>query len=523
MSASLDIRTVAAASAATVTPAMVAPLLSVRGIGKSFGGVRALKGVDLDIRAGEVHGLVGANGAGKSTLIRLLAGVELPDDGTIEVDGVATAIPSPQRASALGLGFIHQELNLVPHFSAIENMTLGLAKPARGGLIDWPKVRAEAAGVVERLGIDFPLDTPTSALSVAEQWMLSIGRALIRDARLIAMDEPTASLSAEESDRLFRVIRELARGGMAVLYVSHRLEEILQLCDVVTVFKDGERVAVMERRDMTRSALVRGIVGEDLAHTIDEHPTAHDTGPVVLELDRLGRGHKVKDVSLRLRSGEVLGLAGLVGAGRTELARLIFGVDAPERGGMRLGGRPYAPRAPYDAVERGVVLVPEERRASGVVLDESLRFNLDLPNLPPVRTLPWLPFVSDRKSGARAEAIMARLQIKAENADTRVRQLSGGNQQKVVIGKWLTLQTKVLILDEPSRGVDVGARAEIHRIIRELAAQGAAVLVISSDNEELPGLCDRVLVMVEGSLAGELRGDHISKERILQLSYRHDA
>lgn len=522
MLASQDILAAAAHSAAAVPPA-APPLVRVQGLRKSFGGVQALKGVDLDIRPGEVHGLVGANGAGKSTLIRLLAGVDVPDDGLLEVDGHPTAIPNPQRATALGLSFIHQELNLVPHFSAIENMTLGLPKPTRAGLIDWPKVHAEVADVVERLGIDFPLDTPISALSVAEQWMLSIGRALVRRARLIAMDEPTASLSAEESERLFKVIRDLAADGIAILYVSHRLDEILHLCDVVTVFKDGERVLYLERSAMTRGALVRGIVGGELAESNGVPAGGHAAGDVVLEVDRLRRAPKVKDVSLRLRAGEVLGLAGLVGAGRTELARLIFGVDAPEGGRMALDGRPYHPSAPFDAVERGVVLVPEERRSSGLVLDESVRFNLNLPNLRPVRAVGGLPFVSDRKSGARARAVMARLKIKAEGVDTPVRQLSGGNQQKVVIGKWLGLETKVLILDEPSRGVDVGARTEIHHIIRELAERGAAVLVISSDNEELPGLCDRVLVMTEGRVSGELLGDAITKEGILHLSYGHTA
>ncbi len=527
MLASNEPITTAAAPAAvlptTANPAARPSLVHVEGLSKSFGGVQALDGVALSIRPGQVHGLVGANGAGKSTLIKVLAGLETPDDGLIEIDGVRTTIPDPQRATALGLSFIHQELNLVPHFTAIENMTLGLAKPARAGLIDWPKVRAEVADVVARLGITFSLDAPTSSLSVAEQWMLSIGRALIRRAKLIAMDEPTASLSSEESERLFTVIRELAKDGIAILYVSHRLEEIMQLCDVVTIFKDGERVAFLARPEMTRSALVRGIVGGDLTDRDDTTGGHHHIGPVVLDVQHISRAPKVRDVSLRLHAGEVLGLAGLVGAGRTELARLIFGVDAPEEGSMRLGDRPYRPTAPYDAVERGVVLVPEERRALGLVLERSVSFNLNLPHLRPVRNVSWLPFVSDRKSDARTRTLMERLKIKAENPSTPVRQLSGGNQQKVVIGKWLSLSTRVLILDEPSRGVDVGARAEIHLIIRELAQQGAAVLVISSDNEELPGLCDRVLVMVEGSLAGELRGDAITKERILHLSYRHTA
>ncbi len=499
------------------------PLVRVHGIAKSFGGVAALKGVDLEVHRGQVHGLVGANGAGKSTLIKLLAGVETPDAGSIDVDGHVVDIHDPQRASALGLSFIHQELNLVPHFTALENMTLGLSKPARFGLIDWPRVRAEVADVVRRLGIDFSLDTPTSELSTAEQWMLSIGRALIRRARLIAMDEPTASLSAEESERLFRVVRELSNDGIAILYVSHRLDEILELCDVVTVFKDGARVLYEERRDMSRDSLVRGIVGGELDESYDAKAPDHRAGDVVLRVKDLRRAPRVQGVSFDVHAGEVLGLAGLVGAGRTELARLVFGVDVPNNGSMALDGRPYRPGAPYDAVDQGVAYVPEERRSAGLVLDKSVRFNLNLTNLPPLRRVSAIPIVSNGKSAARAKNVMDRMQIKAASVDTPVRQLSGGNQQKVVIGKWLDLATKVLILDEPSRGVDVGARAEIHRLIREVADRGVAVLVISSDNEELPGLCDRVLVMVEGRLAGEARGTDITKERLLHLSYRHEA
>lgn len=496
------------------------PVVKVVGLQKSFGGVRALKGVDLEISPGEVHGLLGANGAGKSTLIKVLAGLETPDEGTIEVGGAPTHIENPQRASALGLNFIHQELNLVPHFTAIQNMTLGLSKPTRLGLVDWRRLRAEVIGVTQRLGITFPLDTPISELSVAEQWLLSIGRALVRQARLIAMDEPTASLSAVESERLFAVIRDLAQGGIAVLYVSHRLDEVMDLCDTMTVFKDGERVLYKRRRDMTKAALVRAIVGTDLeSQAGPKMAVPSDTGRVVLELRGVSRSPKVRNVTLSVRSGEVLGLAGLVGAGRTELARLIFGADALEEGEIDLEGWPYRPRSPYEAVERGVVLVPEERRSEGLILDNSVAFNLNLPHLRPTRLVQGLPLVGVRKGNRRAQGIIDRLGIKTNSPATPVRQLSGGNQQKVVIGKWLTRDPKVLILDEPSRGVDVGARSEIHSVIRSLATGGSAVIVISSDDEELPGLCDRVVVMVEGQIAGELRGESIRKEAILQLSY----
>ena len=497
------------------------PFVQVRGLKKAFGGVQALKGVDLDAFSGEVHGLVGANGAGKSTLIRLLAGLGQPDAGSIAVGGKTVEIGDPQEASRLGLSFIHQELNLVTKFSALQNIALGLPKPSRLGLIDWATVRRQVDVVAARLGIHFSLNTPVEDLSVVEQWMVSIARALMRDARLIAMDEPTASLSAEESETLFRIVRELASDGIAILYVSHRLDEILDLCQRITVFKDGERTLVTDRRSLDKPALVRAIVGSELAPP-EVRSGREAAGPVALEARHLRRLPAVRDVSLTLHSGEVLGLAGLVGAGRSEVARLLFGADQLQGGEMLLANRPYHPRAPYDAVRNGIALVPEERRSEGLLLDKSVAFNINLSHLSPLRSRGWFPWLSQRRSAERARAMSERLNVKAGGMHLPVRQLSGGNQQKVVIGKWLMRAPRVLILDEPSRGVDVGARAEIHRIIRDLAAKGTAVLVISSDNEELPGLCDRALVMVEGRVTGELGGEELTREALLRLSYAHD-
>jgi ribose transport system ATP-binding protein len=493
------------------------PFVRTRGIVKSYGGVRALHGIDLDIYPGEVHGLVGANGAGKSTFIKLLAGVEIPDAGTIELDARPVVILNPEQSTRLGLSFIHQELNLVPQFNALQNLTLGLPKPKRAGLIHWPAVRANVSGLIKRLGINFSLEVPVSELSVAEQWMVSIGRALIRQARLIAMDEPTASLSPNECERLFKIIRELASDGMAILYVSHRLDEILDLCGTITVFKDGERV--LQQTGITKNDLIHAIVGTEGVAVPPKKSAGRLDKRVILQLKELRRAPRVRDVSLSLHAGEVVGLAGLVGAGRTELANLIFGADAPDHGTMLLDGSAYRPRNPHDATSHGVVLVPEERRSQGLILDRSISFNINLPFLKPARLFAPLPVVSTRRSTSRANEIMNQLRIKAETAATPVRQLSGGNQQKVVIGKWLTLAPRLLILDEPSRGVDVGARSEIHRIINELAERGAAILVISSDDEELPGLCDRVIVMTEGRIAGELSGAEITREAILRLSY----
>lgn len=494
------------------------PFLHVSGLSKSYGGVQALRDIDLDIYPGEVHGLVGANGAGKSTLIRLLAGAGRPDAGVVQVAGVTVEITSPQEATRLGLAFIHQELNLVPKFSALQNMTLGLPKAARAGLIDWRSVRARVSEVAVRLGMDFPLNTAVERLTVVEKWLVSIARALVRNARLIAMDEPTASLSAGESERLFTIVRELSAAGIAVLYVSHRLDEILELCSHITVFKDGQRSLDTPRAALDKPGLVRAIVGAEVTAAEDAGESVA-TGPVVLEAQELWRLPAVRGVSLTLRAGEVVGLSGLVGAGRTELARLLFGADRLSSGQMTLAGRPYQPRGPYDAVRSGIALVPEERRSEGLLLDKSVDFNLNLAHLAPLRLGGWFPFLGRRRSVQRAAQMATQLQVKATDMSVPARQLSGGNQQKVVIGKWLMRSPRLLILDEPSRGVDVGARAEIHRLIRALAHQGTAVLVISSDTEELPGLCDRALVMVEGRVHGELVGQAVTREALLELSF----
>lgn len=497
------------------------PFLETRGISKSFGGVQALKDVDLKIHQGEVHGLVGANGAGKSTLIKILAGVQDSDAGEIMLDGRPVDIQDSQHSGDLGLSFIHQELNLVPRFSALQNMVLGLPKDTRFGLVNWRAVHRRILPVAERVGIDFPLDTPVEDLSVANRWLVSIGRAMVRETRLIAMDEPTASLSGVESERLFRVVRELSEDGISILYVSHHLDEILDICDMVTVFKDGERVATRERKTITVSSLVKDIVGGELASG-DRKTEEISTDQTVLEVRNLRREPAVRGVSLTLHSGEILGLAGLVGSGRSELARLIFGADQIEDGEMLLHGEPLRPQAPYDAVRRGIGLIPEERRAEGLMLTKDVAFNINITSLRSLRIGKRLPLINRRKAKSRAEDVSSKLRIKTPSVENMVGQLSGGNQQKVVIGKWLTRDIRLLILDEPSRGVDIGARTEIHNIIRKLARDGTGVIVISSEEEEVVSLCTRVLVMSAGRIAGELVGDEITEEAILHLSYAQE-
>ncbi len=499
-------------------PPGAVPFVTAEGIAKSYGGVQALKGVSLSIVPGEVHGLVGANGAGKSTLIRVLAGLTQPDAGRILVDGRPAAIPTPPHASALGMTFIHQELAFVPGMSVIENIMLGLPKVARFGVVNWRAVAREVAPVAARVGITAPLFATVKGLSTAERWLINICRALVRKARLIVMDEPTASLSAAEGEKLFRIVEDLSGSGVAVLYVSHRLDEVLRLCGRVTAFRDGRSVAEIGGAELTRAALVQAIVGRAVGGSAG--PTAAPaTGPVALSVRGLARHPRVAGVSFDLRRGEVLGIGGLVGAGRTELVRLIYGADRTDAGTMALDGRAFAPRSPAAAVRAGLGLVPEERRAEGLLLAKSVAFNLQLANLSRIVRGRALPLIDGRRRRSLAQAAVRDLAVKTPDIETPVGRLSGGNQQKVVIGRWLLRGPKVLILDEPTRGVDVGARGEIHRLIRDLARRGMAVIAISSEPDELPDLCDRVLVMAEGRIVRELAGPALTRNAIIEASY----
>lgn len=497
------------------------PLVAVQGLVKRFGGALALDSVDLTVEPGQVLGLVGANGAGKSTLIRCLAGLQSPDEGTIAVDGHPVDISTPRDATALGLAFIHQELNLVPHFDAVRNMLLGRPKVARLGLIDWKSTRRPALAAAERVGINFPLNRRVDELSVAQQWMVSIGRALVSNARMIAMDEPSASLSGAETERLHAVVRDLAASGVSVLYVSHRLDEVVDLCDAVSVFRDGRLTRVLTRADLTKEGLVREIVGRDLTPVEASVPTLDPerTSPV-LEVREL-TGGPVRDASFQLRRGEVLGLGGLVGAGRTELARMLSGADPITSGTMHLNGHPVRFKDVREAVSHGVALVPEERRSQGLILQRSVEFNINVADQKPLRLVSWLPLIRPRRAKERARKLVEQLDIKTRSVDQSIATLSGGNQQKVLIARWLTRNQQILILDELSRGVDIGARGEIHTIIRDLARRGTGILAISSDNEELVALCDRVLVMAAGKVVGEVAGEDLTEERLLELSYAH--
>jgi ribose transport system ATP-binding protein len=494
------------------------PFLVAKHISKSFGGARALRDVSIDIRPGEVHGLIGANGAGKSTLIKILAGLVTRDSGVIEIDGRPVSIESPTRATDLGMSFIHQELSFVPGMSVLENIMLGIPKDTRFGMVDWRHIAAKVAPIAQRVGVGAPLSANVKGLSTAENWLINICRALVRKARFIVMDEPTASLSESESERLFSIVRDLSASGVAVLYVSHRLDEILSLCDRVTVFRDGQSTEKLERSELTRARLVEAIVGGKPPEE-ETLKRSHEGSKTVLRVEHLSRVPRVDNVSLDLHEGEVLGIGGLVGAGRTELVRLIYGADRPDSGRMTLDGQPFSPKSPNEAVRQGLGLVPEERRAEALLLNKSIAFNLSLANLRQIVFGPSVPLISGRARARLANEVVEELAIKTEDVATPVGRLSGGNQQKVVIGRWLKRMPRVLILDEPTRGVDIGARAEIHRMVRALAAKGMAVLVVSSEPEELPQICDRVLVMAEGRIVAEFSGADVSRQTIVAASY----
>ncbi|MGI5200341.1 sugar ABC transporter ATP-binding protein [Spirillospora sp. CA-108201] len=497
------------------------PLAEMIGISKAFGGATALDGVSISLDAGSVLALCGANGAGKSTLVRILAGAESADAGTIRIAGEEVSIGSPSDAARLGLSFIHQELNLVPKFTALQNMALGYPGASRRGLLDRAAARRRAEAVMERLGGHVPLDAEVERLTVAQRWTVSLARSLMREARVIAMDEPTASFSEEEAERLFAIIDDLVRSGVGILYISHRLDEVLSLSRDVTVLRNGRLVGTFAAKEMDRARLTREIVGAEVPEPAASAPPApaarRDAGrPPLLAVRGLTRAPRVRGVDLDVHAGEILGVAGLVGAGRTELARLLFGADRPSAGVMELQGRPYRPRSPYEAIRRGVALVPEERRSEGLLLDESVARNLRLATMGKDRG-PVLRLLSPRRSRKVAARMVERFGIKVASVNQPVGALSGGNQQKVVVGKYVLAAPKVLILDEPTVGVDVGARGELHAIIRELAAAGAAVVLISSDFDEF-AICDRVAVMREGRVARLVDGT-ASKDDLTSLCY----
>lgn len=490
--------------------------LQVESVAKSFPGVLALSDVDMDVRPGEVHALVGENGAGKSTLIKILAGLYAPDHGTIRINGREVSIDSASEARSHGLEFIHQDLNLVPAFSAVENMALGLPVPRRAGvLVDWPALHRQARKVADRVGADFDLHAPVKNLSQAQRVMVAICRALMLDSRVITMDEPTAALSGSEVQRLFALVRELQSQGVAVIYVSHRLEEVFELADRVTVLKDGHLVGTFPLSEIDGEGdLTKLIIG----HTLEEMIGTREGQPRETRLmaRNLCWRDRIHDVSLELRAGEILGLGGLVGAGRSELAHLLFGAERPDTGEIEIGGSTASLRSPKHAIAQGMALVPEDRRGQAGVMEMSIRENATLTSL---HSYKLGPFIANGRERAAVRELVGQFGVKSSSIENPLRELSGGNQQKVIIGKWVHTGADIYIFDEPTQGVDVGAKREIFQIIEDLADSGAAVLFISSELEEVAGISDRVLVMREGRIVAELKNGDVTVSGILEHCY----
>ncbi|MBR7830803.1 sugar ABC transporter ATP-binding protein [Actinospica sp. MGRD01-02] len=491
-------------------PGSRVPVLALEGVSKSFGAVRALRGVSLELFGGEVHALAGENGAGKSTLIKVLAGVHRPDAGSVLLDGSPLEFAGPADARDAGVAVIYQEPTLFPDLSVAENIFMGRQPRRSLGRVDHRGVRAAASALFARLGVVMDPDRPARGLSIADQQLVEIAKALSFDARVLIMDEPTAALTGSEVARLFSVVRTLREQGAAVLFISHRLEEVFELCQRVTTLRDGAWVASEPVEGLTESDLVERMVGR----TLDElYPKqAAEVGEVALEVSRLTREGVFTDVSFTVRSGEIVGLAGLVGAGRSEVARAVFGVDRWDAGSVKVSGRELRPGSPSLAMAAGIALVPEDRRAQGLVMEMTIERNIGLSGL---KETSKAGLISRRAERDRAVDWATKLQVKYARLGDLVGTLSGGNQQKVVLAKWLATKPSVLIVDEPTRGIDVGTKAEVHRLLSQLAAEGVAVLMISSDLPEILGMADRVLVMHEGRIAAEIPRDQASEQSVM--------
>jgi rhamnose transport system ATP-binding protein len=491
-----------------------APLLRLVDVSKRFGGVQALSAVSFELAAGEVHALVGENGAGKSTLVRIITGAHRPDSGTLEVRGERIVDADPGRLRACGVAPIYQQPAIFPELSVAENIAFGIEPRSLWRRIDWPRRRRIAAGLLGRVGARLDVDQPASTLRMAEQQLVEIARALGANARVLLMDEPTASLTASEAERLFTLVRVLRDDGVGVIYISHRLEEVEAIADRVTVLRDGRHVATRAMVDLDRAELIRLMVGRSIDAVFPKR--AVTIGEVVLDVEGVGCAASALDgVALQVRAGEIVGLAGLVGAGRTELARTLFGLTPADRGRIRLDGALVRVESPAQAVALGLAYVPEDRRRHGVIPEMSVAANTSLAALGAVSRHGWLDTRVERALAAR---FVERFAVRAASLDAAVDTLSGGNQQKVALARWLATKPRVLILDEPTQGVDVGAKAEIHALIVELAAQGLAILLISSELPEILGMCDRIAVMRLGRLVATLDRADATPERLLALA-----
>ena len=488
-------------------------LLEVRDLKKSFPGVLALKGVSLTLAKGEVISLIGENGAGKSTLMKILAGVQPADSGVYQIDGKTVDFKNVREAMDLGIALIHQELNLASNLDLASNIFLG-REPGKKGFINEEKLHAEATRHLKRVGLNLPSDTIAGTLPIGKQQLVEIAKALSCNARVLIMDEPTSSLSQKETETLFEVVKGLRDQGISVIYISHRLGEVKELSDRVTVFRDGENAGELAKDEINHDNRVRLMVGRELSEFYDRD--IHQPGDSVLKaMNVISPTYPEIPVSIEVRAGEIVGIAGLVGAGRTELLRTFFGVTPSLGGELEVQGSSFSPRSPADAVQAGLALAPEDRKLHGSVLPMPVRENASLPSLERDQKM---GFLDHSKEKIIADEAVEQMKIKTPSIEQAARFLSGGNQQKIVLGKWLAMNPKLLMLDEPTRGIDIGAKREIYKLMEKLAGQGIAILFVSSEMEEVLGMADRVYVMHEGRISGELQKNQMSEESIMQLA-----
>jgi ribose transport system ATP-binding protein/rhamnose transport system ATP-binding protein len=492
-------------------------LLEMEHISKTFPGVKALNDVTLKVRKGEVHALIGENGAGKSTLIKILAGIYSPDPGAqFSFEGREVVIKRPIDATQMGISIIYQDLSLFPNLSIAENIYIGQDSGARGWKkVDWKKMKAIAAKVMSELDMKLDVNTPVEKLSIAQQQMIEIARALAFDSKLIVMDEPTSSLSEGEIEKLYKVIDGLKQKGISIIFVSHKLEELFRVSDQITVLRDGEYVGTYATEEIDQEQLITLMVGRKVEYT-KKTTFVEEKGKPILEVKNFSKQGNFKDISLQLYKGEILGITGLVGSGRTELAQAIFGLNKPDSGTLLIDGKKVVIRSSYDAVKKRLAYIPEERQTQGLILSQPITKNISLPILKKFRNA--LGLLKSKEEKKLATESVKKLDIRPSLPDMAVEQLSGGNQQKVVISKWLATNPKILIVDEPTNGIDIGAKAEIHKLLQKLASDGMGIIVISSELPEVLALSDRILVMRHGRLAGELKSGEATQEKIMNLA-----
>ena len=490
---------------------MTKPVLRLENIVKTFPGVRALDGVSFSVLPGEVHALMGENGAGKSTLMKVLGGIYQPDEGTIYMGDAPAVMAGPLEAKAKGIVFIHQELSLAEELSVAENIYLGELPRKSFGRVDWAKLTEQTNAILKKLNVGFDAKTRVGDLSIANQQMVEIARALTVEAKAVIFDEPTASLTDAEKVVLFDVIADLQKDGVGIIYISHRMEEIFKITDRITVLRDGQYQGTIETRETNEEAVTQMMIGRKLDLT--RNASHHELGDVALEVRGLSCGKLYQDVSFEVRRGEVVGFYGLVGAGRTEIAETLFGLREPSSGKILLDGMDADIRSPADAIMRGISLVPEDRKGQGLVLGMNCRDNMTLPQ---VEDLTAGPFVAEGAEISIFDQYRDRLDIRTPGWRAKVGNLSGGNQQKIVIGKWLSMHPSLLIVDEPTRGIDVGSKSEIHKLLRELAAQGYAVMVISSEMPEVLHVSDRIVAMYSGRIMRTFTSDEVTEDSLIQ-------